>query len=375
VTSLRDSLPEVYRPLLPAFFDTPAPHEEKATCDSCAMCAPPGTPPSDAVTYFRPDAKCCTFHPLLPNYLVGAILADERPDMQEGKRRIQARIAARTGVSPRWLAPSRKTDMLQRGSQRHAFGRSLVLLCPYFERTQSNCTIWRHRESVCSTFYCKYNAGADGQEFWRSLRRYAVWVEGALAAKAASFVKPGHQEPAPLSGHITLEELEDRAPAESDYAPLWGEWAGREEDFYLRCFAWVRDLGREGFEQLAAHADHDARLRDLTDAHETMLHPKLPERLVPHPELRSAEVEDGVIVSSYSKFEPLKLTRELFEVVRMFGQGGTVAEVRARILKEHEVEVPEELLASLHQFRVLVDPTAPLPGATVPVATVPGSTS
>lgn len=351
---LRSLFPEVVRPVLPAFFDDEAPREEKATCDRCAMCAPPGAPAPDAVVYFRPDAKCCTYHPLLPNYLVGAILADERPDMEEGKRRIRERIRLRIGVSPGWIAPSRKVDLLMRATRQTAFGRSLALLCPYFDRTQQNCTIWRHRESVCTTFFCKYERGADGEAFWRKLRWYGAWVEAALSARAAASVIPGHEEPKPMAGDVTLEELEDRGPPDAQYAALWKGWAGREEELYVRCFEWVRALGREGFEAIAESPGHAERIEALAAAREQMLHPVLPERLVPNPEMKSAETAEGVLVTSYGRYEPLMLTRDLFEVVKVFGEGGTVAEVRERLAREHGVEVPDELLAGLFQFRVLV---------------------
>jgi Fe-S-cluster containining protein len=351
---LRSIFPEVVRPLLPGFFDHEAPREEKATCDACAMCAPPGAPASDAVVYFRPDVKCCTYHPVLPNYLVGAILADERPDLAEGKRRIRERIALRLGVSPQWIAPSRKVDLFLRLTKRTAFGRSLTILCPYFERTEQNCTIWRHRETVCSTFFCKYERGADGQEFWRTLRWYGTWLEATLSARAAESVIPGHREPKPLEGEMTLEELEDRGPPEARYAALWEGWAGREEELYVRCFEWVRGLGREGFAAIEAIPAHAERILALGKTRDKMLHPVLPERLVPNPEMQSAETAEGVLVTSYGRYEPLMLTRDLFEVVKVFGQGGTVAEVRERLAREHGVDVPDDLLVGLYQFQVLV---------------------
>ena len=96
-TTLRETFPRVYAGLLPGFFDHPAPEEKKATCDACAMCPPAGEPTVEGVVYFRPDAKCCTFTPRLPNYLVGAILSDPNPAMAEGRRRVRARIAQRVG--------------------------------------------------------------------------------------------------------------------------------------------------------------------------------------------------------------------------------------------------------------------------------------
>ena len=209
---LRALLPELYHPLLPDVFDVLAPTEQKATCASCAMCPPKDAPaPAADVTYFRPDAKCCTYEPRLPSYLVGAILADERPDLAEGRSRIRAKIAARSGTTPQWIAPPAKREVLFGAAWRNAFGRSLVLLCPYFARDSGLCTIWRHREAVCSTFFCKYDAAADGQQFWGSVRALVGYVERVVSLYVTRELLPGYQPQ--TDSDLTLEELEDRPPS------------------------------------------------------------------------------------------------------------------------------------------------------------------
>ncbi len=100
--------------------------------------------------------------------------------------------------------------------------------------------------------------------------------------------------------------------------------------------------------------NHAERLRKLEMAHEAMLRPSLPERLAPNPEMVTEAKEDGVLAVTYSRYEPLVLTRDLFEVVQAFSHEATVSEVRERLRREHDVEVPEELLLGLVQFRVLV---------------------
>jgi Fe-S-cluster containining protein len=353
--TLRSILPAVYRPFLPDFFDTPAPVEVKATCASCAMCPKEGAPAAAGVTHFRPDAKCCTFHPRLPNYLVGAILADDGPEMEEGRRRIRAKIAGRTGITPRWIEPPRKLEVLLRASRTHAFGRSLVLLCPYFEREGALCTIWRHREIACTTFFCKHVDGADGEFFWRSVRALGGYVERALSLAAAQALMPGWTEP-PDEG-LTIEDLEDRPPREQDHAALWGAWAGREEELYVRSFEWVRGLDRARFEALVeGDAVYRERLDRAEKAHREIVAPTMPERLVANPAMKVLPAEGGVIVTAYSRYEPLHLTAALHEVVRAFGPGETVAEVRARLQREEGIEIPDELLVSLYRFQVLVPP-------------------
>lgn len=71
-------------------------------------------------------------------------------------------------------------------------------------------------------------------------------------------------------------------------------------------------------------------------------------------------VASGVIVSTYSKYEPIELTPALFDVLRELRADETVEAFRARLLRNHEVDVPEAMLLALHQLRVLVEP----PGST-----------
>jgi Fe-S-cluster containining protein len=346
--ALRETFPSVYAGLLPSFFDLPAPEEKKATCDDCAMCQPAGAPPGEGVVYFRPDTKCCTFIPRLPNYLVGAILSDPEPGMEEGRRRVRARIAQRVGVSPRWLAPSRKYSVLHTAARVTSFGRSLMLRCPYYEPEGGLCTIWRQRESDCSTFFCKYSAGAVGQAFWRSVNGYLRRVERALSEHAAATLDPSLGEPPGARGELTMEELEDRPPPAASYAAWWGAWEGREEAFYVACHDLVRGLGPGDVERLVGL---DA-LAEVEAARRQLLSDALPERLRLNAPVQT--VADGVLVASYSRYEPIKLTEGLHEVLAELGPRETVAEVRARLLRDHGVELPDAVLLELHRLGVLV---------------------
>src|SRR5580704_17978080 len=103
--TLLDLLP-YYGTRLPSFFDRPAIEETRATRNDCAMCDKGSAPAGLATESFRPDVKCCSYHPTLPNYLVGEALADE--SLAVGRERLRAKIAARIGVTPQWLAAPRK---------------------------------------------------------------------------------------------------------------------------------------------------------------------------------------------------------------------------------------------------------------------------
>lgn len=249
MNSLRYMVPEVHRHLLPSFFDEAVPEESLATCHSCAMTAPGVLPERTPEGLFRPDIKCCSFHPNLPNFLVGAILADDSEEMREGRERVRARLTSRMGVGPVWLAAPRKYTLLFLASRKTSFGRSLVLRCPYFNPATTNCSIWRHRDSVCTTFFCKYVAGAAGDTMWRAIESVLRLFERRLAEHAAHVLGAPIPTTSPGLDTLTPEELEDRAPDSSTYRETWGEWTGREEIYYRACRDIVAAMPRAAFEQ------------------------------------------------------------------------------------------------------------------------------
>src|SRR5262245_42546607 len=83
------SLPSLYARWIADLLAAPIPEETIATCDNCVMCKP------DAVTplVFRPEVKCCTYLPQLPNFIVGRILTDDRPSNSDGRATVVERIA------------------------------------------------------------------------------------------------------------------------------------------------------------------------------------------------------------------------------------------------------------------------------------------
>jgi hypothetical protein len=310
--SLKHALPPMYAQLLPPFFDAPAPAEEKATCNTCVMCPPPGVTPPVGVEYFRPDTKCCTYHPTLANYLVGALLADPDPALAEGQRRVRDKIARGIGATPRWLhAPQEFQEQLAARRERE-FGRALDLRCPFYVEDGGLCSIWRYREGDCSTFFCKFDAGADGRIFWRTLTTWLARTEVALSKHALDQVAP---------------ELGDIA---------WGEWAGREEELYRRCHEVVR-----GVRDLKAimGEEHDQLLAQLQSAYQRATSDQIPLELVRAADLPLAPVEGGAIAIGYSKYEPLFLSDAVLEA-----------------LGEQPLDLPDELRRVLYRARIIVEP-------------------
>ena len=66
--------------------------ETKATCDNCLS----SRDKRFSYTY-KPDLKCCTFHPYTPNYAVGALL---QIPLTKGTQVIKNKIATREFAFP-----------------------------------------------------------------------------------------------------------------------------------------------------------------------------------------------------------------------------------------------------------------------------------
>ena len=356
--SLRGMLPPVYQPLFDAFFDRPKIRETRATCDNCAMCHPGDSASPVEMEYFRPDTKCCTYFPQLPNYLVGAILADPSPDAEEGKRRIRERIASRFGTTPHWLARPRKMTLIMQGYSA-GFGRAQSLRCPYFnlDDPARACTIWRHREAICMTYYCKYVGGQRGFDFWVAFKNYLGHVQRRLVKFAATAVDESLVEPSFKPNELTLEDIEDLPPKDADYARWWRTWVGREEEFYVKCHEWVASTGREAFALNIDDEQGKRYLDDLIQRYDKHENKILPSSLVRNGRMREAHVGDKVVVTTYHRFDSFALDRDLYDVVGRFRADASLEENLAR-LAEEGIELAPELVEYLFAAGVLVEPSA-----------------
>jgi hypothetical protein len=364
--SLRSQMPELYRAWLPDLFDSPAIQEPRATCGDCAMCAKGDaargqSDPTDGAGFFRPDIKCCSYHPTLPNYLVGAALRDDAESGAEGRARLRAKIAARFGVTMTWLAAPRKYLVLYDAARESSFGRSESLLCPYFERATGGCTVWPFRESVCATFFCKHAAGATGQAFWKAMKRYLAHIEVALARYAATSIRGSAPPPELPRMKLTRDDLEDRPPGQADYAALWGDWVGREEAFYVECAKLVSHLGKDEIVRVVDDAGGRELYAELGARHEAVTKPTLAPRLVLNKELRPLPVAGGggVRVTTYSSYDPLLLTQDLYDALSLFRADETTAEALTRLARDHDVELPEALLLEMQLAGVMTPVTPP----------------
>jgi len=166
------TVPAPYSAWLEHALPGPVRGEPLTTCDACPLC----TAPVPGEPRFTPDVKCCGYLPRLPNFQVGRALRGGGA----GAASVRARIEARVATSPLGLGcPPDYAAAWEHRNRTTGFGSDPDLVCPHFDA--GRCTIWAAREAVCTTWFCRPDRGAAGQDFWLALRALLQVVESAAS--------------------------------------------------------------------------------------------------------------------------------------------------------------------------------------------------
>lgn len=353
------ALPPLHAAWLERLLGETIPEEPLATCDDCAMTCGRGeaaTDTPDALGTFDPAIKCCTYLPELHNFLVGGVLSDPDPAAAEGRATVEARIDARVAVTPLGLSRSRAYDAVYRTQGAGDFGRTQSFRCPH-HLPDGRCGVWRHRESTCSTWFCKYERGRVGSDSWRAVQKVLAALERALAQHCLLELDPGpraletcltNPQPKPLDG------VQDPAA----HAAVWGRWAGREREYYRECARIVAGLEPERLLALGG-VELQGLLRLARGARERLQAP-LPGRLRPALYQVVQPGERTTRVVTYSPLDPLELPTVLLEVLHLFAGRG-LDEALEAIRAARGVRVTPALVQRLVDFGLLV--AAPEPAA------------
>jgi hypothetical protein len=310
--------------------------------------------------FFDPVIKCCTWVPNLQNFLVGRILSDADPAAQFGRATVEKRIADGIGVSPLGLAPSPVFSLMYQNSSQ-SFGRSRTLSCPHYIKDGGRCGIWRNRNSVCTTWFCKHVRGQVGFTFWRdSLHPVLQTVERALARWCLLELKFDHEALRHLVGTddwaneaetVTGASLDNRVDRNA-YARIWGKWLGREQEFFARCAELVSPLSWADALAIAGpQAQVYARLTQ--EAYGQLISDEVPSTLKVGP-FHLVQIENAMTrVNTYSVYDPLDVPQAVMELLRYF-DGRPTERTLAAIADERGVSLDPALVRKLVDFKLLV---------------------
>ena len=351
-------LPPLYGAWMDQLLAGPIPNETVATCDDCAMAAPPGAQSSATTPFFDRLLKCCTYLPTLPNFTVGRILNDsDLPD--KARDGLQTRLRASDVTTPFGLGMNATYALLYSYQGADVFGRSESLRCPHL-LDDGRCGIWQHRNSVCSTYFCKFVRGAVGHQFWFAMRNLLGAIERDLArwclleldlgVKALQALVATFQDSNPTK-HLDANAIAGLRDA-GQYKLIWGNWSGREQEFYRECARLVGDLD---WSRVTAVCGPEVRVwaQLVRSAYQELLSEEMPGSL----QAANLNVQflnsESCKVATYSQMDPIAIPKILLDLLPYF-DGRPTEEVLSTIRKEKHIQIDQGLLRKLLDFRVLV---------------------
>ncbi|RZA24898.1 MAG: hypothetical protein EOP10_08525 [Proteobacteria bacterium] len=200
------------------------PDERRATCMNC---------PKACYEDYRPDYRCCTYHPRIPNYLMGLNALGPNGDLALDL------VLERGMLLPEGMnhAPMQWYDYLD-DLQNESFGKSTKVLCPMLDQSNGYCRAHAFRNSVCSTFFCLKDHGQAGDEFWASLQTLGTQVELSLSQWCLRTL--GFDLQLYFKTFTKLSTEMHNVSSQTgwkDYVldSLWGSWRGHEKEIMLEC--------------------------------------------------------------------------------------------------------------------------------------------
>jgi len=361
--STSEVLPPLYAGWMAELLPGPIPRESRATCDNCAMVAPAGKPPDSREHYFSPAIKCCTYVPTLRNFLTGRILADCDPTAEPGRATVIQRIADGIGVTPLGLAKSPVFNVLYERANTSSFGRNRTLVCPHYISDTGRCGIWRHRESTCTTWFCKHLRGDVGFHFWRrSLHQLLVAAEEELCRWCVielDFDDDTLRHLFAAAGEngevdsLTVESLDNRVDRDS-YNQIWGKWLGREHEFFVACARLVDRL--TWHDVLAISGPEVSALARLTQqAYQRLTTEEMAPALTVGAMQLVQITHDAARVTTYNEYDPVDIPRVVMELLHYF-DGRPTEEVLTAIESERGIRLDPALVRKMTDFALLVPP-------------------
>ncbi len=251
---LKYQIPRIYEALLPSDLLQMEPRESKATCDHCIMTKPQNR----GEIFYQPNLKCCTFQPFLPNYVVGAILSQEVLSAASALTSVRSKIAKREYSLPLGLVAPPNYQVALNQRKKNEFGQREDWLCPYYNKEQQNCGIWRQRGAVCTSFYCKSSYGIKGLRFWDELSNYLTYVEMALMEESLVILDFSPRQISDLLNYLnrqeaTKTEMKSSKMPEKKARDLWNGYYDDQEAFFKKSFEIVVGLDKKSFRDLLGY--------------------------------------------------------------------------------------------------------------------------
>lgn len=353
---VREYVPDFYHRFLPVFFEKEIPNESFTKCGNCPMVAASREAMCNEISKpFAPDTKCCTFMPRLPNYFVGAFLQDIETRL--ARDLLLKRIKERRGVFPQGIFPDKKYRLLYEYGRKEGFGRSKRLQCPYYMQGEYNCRLWKYRESVCTTWFCKHLAADAGMAFWDAMRDTFKSVQEKLSDHTIRKMGMEIIPPYGNDEHLSCEDLDNLAMNDKDYRERWQKWVGKEEEFYLQTYTIINKLSMGEFNEILGE-EYLNSLKNIQEKYDTMI--AIPDTLTLNPEMNFEEHAEGryrLQLRSYIDRNDTVITYAFDipkAIIDIFRTNDSVEKNLMTLYEKYDIDLEKDIVIALFHHGILM---------------------
>jgi Fe-S-cluster containining protein len=328
---LIDNVSDVYSHLLPDFFKQSFLHENLATCDQCILLtddneiyAPEVQGSVHEYCIFHPDVKCCTYEPDLPNFLVGAILSSNGSELTIGQKRITQKILQGKGVTPQDIQATKSSSLEYNQLIDQSSECNRDIGCPYFDKSNRNCSIWMFRQANCSTFFCKSVEGIAGQQFWEAMNYYLSGIEKELARFAAQSIE--------LSPESEL-------------------WNRDKPNYYITAYRTIKKSKSADFQKFC-NSSLINLLEQVKKRYFDATRTTVPVELKKNPSLEYQELPNSIYEYDTGHGR-CHLSKRLHSILHYFDGSTDNEQVVELIAAEKNISIPTSMLLRLYKNRIL----------------------
>lgn len=250
------------------------PQERLSTCLSC---------PKAKYESFRPDYRCCTYFPRVPNFLIGLAIKED-----DSARAVAQGLLDKGYLLPEgFITTPDLWGLYLADVSEDRFGKSQDVLCPFLKQKTGLCGIYAFRNSVCSTFFCLHDHGKFGEKFWNELQLVGSQIELALGQWCMQ-----EAELTPKKYFKTLDSYAKRMDkavcevtlgwSQKALKQLWGPYYGKELEYFEACG-----------ELVSAHREKLWEIANKTDILEANVFDKASSKRVPKKYRDEIDEEDN----------------------------------------------------------------------------------
>lgn len=348
-TTLFQQLPNVYQSFLPDIFGKEIAVETYADCSNCNMCQP-----NEYVTdqrFFSSKTKCCTFKPIVPNYLVGGLINDSSMTSK-----ISTYVnSSHPKMQPLGYFPSHQELAHYSSILPDNFGIDETAACELLDN--GNCSIWKYRNSMCSTYFCHYFKGTYGKLFWVDVRDFLQVIEELITHFICKELGISNQY---LTDHTTnfytnvQASLEHPDPASSiNNSDIWGKWDTNRFEFYSECYRMVQSF-RESDIRTINESLYDEKLAALTTSYDNMLSESVPDILILNPACKIIDFDSETCFFYIKRL--VKLPIIMKNIIKEFNGIHNVDQLLSSIPEKFNVDIDKAYIRHLHEQSILIEP-------------------